>query len=206
MLFRSDTSSSSLPADQSSIVTPQTEPINYTSRFDSETLIHLSDEAITHEGANAITLSHDIIYYEDKDTYESGLPYGEGDADDKHSAEEAAAHTVVTITQPGAYRITGTLSAGQIKIDLGEDAYDDPSAVVELILDNADITCTVAPAIVFYNVYECDGDWSVDTASPNVDTSNAGAVVILADGSENRVTGSHVAKIYKDKEGKKKLW
>jgi hypothetical protein len=39
-----------------------------------------------------------------------------------------------------------------------------------------------------------------------VDTTAAGANLILAEGSENIVYGSHVAKIYKDKEGEKKLW
>ena len=195
-----------LPADQSSIVTSLTQPISYTSRFDSEILIRLDDEQITFDNEDAVYLSHDIIYYEDKDTYESGLPYGEGAENDKHTAEEAAAHTVVNITQPGAYRITGTLSAGQIRVDLGEDAYSNPNAVVELILDNADITCTVAPAILYLNVYECDGAWSAEAASPTVDTGKAGAILVLADDSENRVNGSHVAKIYKDKEGEKKLW
>lgn len=205
------TDGTAVTADQSQIITPITDEIPYTSRYDSETVILLSDETITCNGETvgsdgAVFLSHDIIYYEDRDTYESGLPYGEGEAADKHSAEEAAGHTVVNITSPGAYRISGTLSAGQIRVDLGEDAYSDENAVVELILEGADITCTVAPAILFLNVYECDGEWSTETASPTVDTSNAGAVVILAEGSENAVTGSHVAKIYKDKEGEKKLW
>jgi len=111
---------------------------------------------------------------------------------------------VVNITAPGAYRVSGKLSAGQLRVDLGEDAYEDPEAVVELILSGADITCTVAPAILFLNTYECDGSWSTDSAKPEVDTSSAGANLIL-EGS-NTVRGSHVAKIFKDKEGEKKLW
>ena len=175
----------------------------YESRFDSEKLITLSDAGIQTDAAGVFT-SNDIIYYEDKDSYESGNPYGEGTDGDKHSAEEAERHTVVNITEPGAYRVTGKLSAGQIRVDLGEDAYDDPDAVVELILDNADITCTVAPAILFLNVYECDGDWSTETAKAEVDTSTAGANLILE--GENTVSGSYVARIYKDQEGEKKLW
>ena len=180
--------------------------LTYDSRFESETVIRLADDGMDVTGPESLTVfrTHDIIYYEDRDTYESGNPYGEGETADKHTAEEAAAHTVVNITQPGAYRITGKLSAGQIRIDLGEDAYDDETAVVELILDNVDITCTVAPAILFLNVYECDGDWSEDTAKPDVDTSNAGANLILE--NENTVDGSYVARIYKDQEGEKKLW
>ncbi len=111
---------------------------------------------------------------------------------------------MVNITTPGRYRITGTLQHGQIRVDLGEEAYSDPNARVELILQDADITCTVGPAILFLNVYECDGGWSAETAKADVDTSNAGAALVL-EGS-NTVKGSHVARIYKDKEGEKKLW
>ncbi len=176
------------------------------------TVIELSDEEILVDGTAAGTdpaavyLSNDIVYYEDKDTYESGNPYGEGTEEEKHSAEEAAAHTVVNITEPGDYKLTGTLSQGQILIDLGEDAYENPEAVVNLTLDNADVTCTVAPVLVFRNVYECDGEWSTETAKPDVDTSAAGANLILAEGSVNNMTGSHVARIYKDNEEEKKLW
>lgn len=182
--------------------------ISFESRFGSETVIALSDKGIDVKGTNAMSVysDSDIVYYEDRETYDSGNPYGEGEAHERHSADEAAVHTVVHITAPGTYRISGTLSAGQIAVDLGEDAYEDPNAVVELILDGADITCTVAPAIVFYNVYECDGDWSADTAKAEVDTSAAGANLVLAEGSRNVVNGSHVARIYKDKDGEKKLW
>ena len=186
----------------------------------SEVNIVLSDTAVTVDGATAsedvgaaVYLSHDIIYYEDRDAYDSGNPYGEGTASERHSAEEAATHTVVNITKPGTYRLTGKMSQGQIFVDLGEDAKTDPKAVVTLILDNVDLTCTVAPAIFFYRVYECDKAWvaydegEADdyVASATQDTAQAGANVVLADGSVNRVTGSHVARIYKDNGNQKKL-
>ena len=155
----------------------------YTSRFDSETVITLSGDGLTVNGGgetDTVYTSHDIVYYEEKTAYESGNPYGAGSKTDMHTAEEAQAHTVVNITAPGAYRLSGKLSAGQIRIDLGEDAASDPDAVVELILDGADITCTVAPAILFRNVYECDGGWNTETAQPTVDTADAGANLILA--------------------------
>ena len=201
-----------LPTDSAPVDYPtdsaETLNLDYASAFDFETEIHLSDSGIDISGPNSdtVALTHDIIYYEDKDIYESGNPYGEGSDGDKHTAEEAEKYVVVNITAPGAYRVSGKLSAGQIRVDLGEDAYEDATARVELILDNVDITCTVAPAILFLNVYECDGNWSVETAKSEVDTSYAGANLILAEGSRNTVNGSYVARIYKDQEGEKKLW
>ena len=169
--------------------------------------IELRDQDITVSGdGSGVYTSRDIVYYENKTEYDSGNPYGEGEEWEMHSAEEAADHLVVNITAPGNYRLSGRLDKGQIRIDLGEDAYEDPDAVVNLILDGVDITCEVGPAILFQNVYECDGNWSTDTAKPDVDTTAAGANLILAEGSENIVTGSHVAKIFKDKEGENKLW
>lgn len=185
--------------------------VAFKSRFESERKIVLSDEKITLDGevisdSGDVFVSNDIIYYEDKESYESGLTYGEGETWEKHTAEQAQANTVVNITQSGAYRISGKLSKGQIRVDLGDDAYENPDAVVELIFDGADITCDVAPAILFMNVYECDGEWSAENAKSEVDTSKAGAVIALEKGSVNNISGSHVAKIFKDKEGEKKLW
>lgn len=179
--------------------------------YENETHIVLSDDKITSEGKTVgtngdIYISDDVIYYEDKDSYESGNPYGEGTDKDKHTAEEAAATTVVNITKAGTYRISGKLSHGQIKVDLGDDAAKDENAVVTLVLDGMDINCDVAPAIIFMNVYECDNEWDAETATSDVDTSKAGANVIVADDSINNVEGAYVAKIYKDKKGEKKLW
>jgi len=150
-------------------------------------------EAISTDSESAVYAGADIVYY--KEGQDS--TYGAGNEDDGHSEEEAAEHTVVTITKAGTYRVSGTLSKGQIAIDLGEDSRDDESAVVNLILDNADITCTVASGIVVYNAYECGSD-DTETATKDVDTTNAGVHIILADDSENTVNGSHVAKIYKE--------
>lgn len=190
-------------ADQVAIVSSQDIPVT-----SDEISINLSDDSILVNGDTASTnssaavyTSHDIIYYEDRDTYDSGNPYGEGTKDERHSKEEAAKHTVVNITQPGTYRLSGKLSYGQIFVNVGESEQDK----VTLILDDVDITCTVAPAVFFYNVYECDPDASTETATNQVDTSNAGARVILADGSVNKVNGSHVARIYKDNGNQKKL-
>ena len=160
-------------------------------------VISLSDAQITVDGAavsndpsQAVYTARDIIYYESGRDF----TYGEGTEDDAHSEEEAQAHTVVHITQPGRYVLSGQLSKGQIAVDLGKDAEDDPNAVVTLVLNGADITCTVAPAVIFYNVYEC-GD--KDVSSPGIDTTYAGANVEIADGTVNHISGAYVAKIYK---------
>lgn len=159
--------------------------------------IVLGDEVITVDGTNASTnkrsavyVANDIVYYES----EKDFTYGEGSEKDAHDKKEADAHTVLHVTKAGTYRLKGKLSKGQIAVDLGEDAKDDPKAVVNLILDGVDVTCTVAPAVIFYNVYEC-GD--AENASKDVDTSAAGANVILADGSKNAINGSYVERIYK---------
>ncbi len=164
--------------------------------------IMLSDDGITVDGNPASTedtaavyTANDIIYYEEGQDF----TYGAGTEEDEHSADEAAEHTVVHITEPGSYLISGTLSAGQIAVDLGEDAAEDPEAVVTLILDNAEVTCSVAPAVIFYNVYEC-GSTDEEQAVKDVDTTAAGANVIIADGTINNISGSYVAKIYKSVE------
>lgn len=160
--------------------------------------ILLSDDEIRVDGAPAGTnaesgvyIANDIVYYEEGKDF----TYGEGEPGEAHRAEAAAEHIVVHIAQPGTYSICGALSRGQIAVDLGEDAAEDPEAVVTLVLNGMDITCDVAPAVIFYNVYEC-GSADVENASKDVDTSAAGANVVIADGTTNTVNGSHVAAIY----------
>ena len=113
---------------------------------------------------NAVTTAYDILYDE--------TGHGEGEA--------GKSHTVIHINAPGTYILSGRLEHGQIAVDLGENAKDDPNAVVTLVLDNLDITCTVAPAVIFYNVYE--------SGQPD---GPAGAHVRLAQASRNQLTGSH---------------
>lgn len=170
--------------------------------------IKLDGQSLAQNGDEAVTLSHDIVYYHDN----TGEDYGEGTQEDMHSPEEADAHTVVTIREAGTYRVSGTLSAGQLAVDLGSEAERDPEAVVTLVLDGVDITCTVAPAVIFYNVYECDEAWvaydeeetdNYSVQPADVDTSAAGANVVLADGSVNQINGSYVARIYKEGTTKK---
>ena len=186
----------SQPAMQSDSTNP--EQVSNTERQDNETQIVLQDDAVTVNGqpagnhpAEAVYVAKDIVYYEaGKD-----FTYGEGSAEDAHTAEEAAAHTVVHIGKPGTYILSGKLSKGQIAVDLGEGAKKNPEAVVTLVLNGVDITCEVAPGVIFYNVYECGND-DEDQATKDVNTDAAGANVVIADGTVNTVNGSYVARIY----------
>ena len=161
----------------------------------SDNKITVDGNEITNDNSQAVYSANDIVFYLEGQDFK----YGEGTKDDEHSKEEADGHTVVHITKPGRYVLSGSLSAGQIAVDLGEDAETDSNAVVTLILNGVDITCTVAPAVIFLNVYEC-GVSDEETATKDVDTSKAGANVIIADNTENNINGSYVAKIYKSYE------
>lgn len=161
--------------------------------------IDLSDEKIlvdnslaSEDSSEAVYVSNDIVFYEEGKDF----TYGEGTNEDEHTKEEADKHTVINITKPGNYILKGALSAGQIAIDLGDDSKEDSSAVVNLYLNNVDISNTVAPAIIFYNVYEPFNDISEENASKDVDTSSAGANIFIVDGTENNIEGSYVSRIY----------
>lgn len=159
----------------------------------SDSEILADGEVVSEDPEADIYVANDIIFYQEG----QDITYGAGSEKDAHSQIEADAHTVVHITKPGTYELSGSMAAGQIFVDLGEEAEEDPDAVVNLILNNADVTCTVAPAIFFYRVYECAENTEPEEASMDVDTAVAGANLYLADGSKNKVYGSYVAKIYK---------
>ncbi len=166
--------------------------------------IVLSDSGITVDGSNIsadtsqpVYAANDIIFYLEN----QGEDYGEGEKREEHSQLEADRHTVVHITQPGDYTIRGKISAGQIAVDLGKDTKSNPDSKVNITLNNADITCSVAPAIVCYSAYEC-GSAESKNATKDVDTTKAGFNINIADGSVNNINGSHVAKIF-DENGDK---
>lgn len=164
---------------------------------DDEVTIELSNDKILVNGEenttdSGIMIHNNIRYY--KENQAEG--YGEGEEVDSHSQDEADAHTVIEINKPGTYRISGSIDKGQILIDLGDEAKDDPTQVVNLILDDVSITSTVAPAILVVNAYECS---QAEVSDPlTVDTTNAGFNLIFAENSDNFIAGSYVAKIYKE--------
>lgn len=179
----------------SSVLPVENPGFNGTTITLSDEEISVNGETISNDENSAVYAANDIVFYLEGQDF----TYGEGTEDDAHSQEEADKHTVIHITEAGDYQLSGKLSAGQIAIDLGDDAENDPNAVVNLYLNNANISCTVAPAVIFYNVYEC-GSSDAENAAKDVDTSAAGANVYLVDGSMNTVNGSYVARIYKSVE------
>lgn len=181
-------------------VIPESKPMEVPQiTYSDPVKIELSDTGVLVEGQPAtnrkdadVYVANDIVFY----LADQGFTYGEGTAEDEHTQAEADAHSVVHITKPGAYELSGKLSKGQVAIDLGEDAEEETEAVVILVLNGVDITCEVAPAVIFYNVYECNV-YDENNATYDVDTTAAGANVVIVDGSENNINGSHVARIYK---------
>ena len=118
-----------------------------------------------------------------------------------HSEQEAYSNPVVHITQPGEYVLEGEWN-GQVWIDLGDkdDTFADENACVTVILNGVDVTCDVAPALVFYSVYECDNEWEDrEEYGPVVDLADAGAKVVICDGTENNFTGTNVYRMLKAK-------
>ena len=116
-----------------------------------------------------------------------------------HSEQEAAENKVLHITEAGTYILKGEWK-GQIWVDLGDkdDTFTDDTAKVTLIFAGADISCSVAPAVVFYSAYECDWSWEDNEIhSESVSTDFAGVNVIIADGTENSVTGTNVFRMLK---------
>lgn len=113
-----------------------------------------------------------------------------------HSAEEAYQNAVLHITKAGVYSLEGEWH-GQIRVEL-DDAFDDPSQKVTLILNGVNVECTVASGVVFADVYECDNGWEERYSyNYDVNTSDAGAVVEIADGTVNNVSGTNIFRILK---------
>lgn len=97
-----------------------------------------------------------------------------------HSEEEALENSVLHIRKGGTYVLSGSFN-GQIAVELEDDE------TVELVLANANIECSVAPAIVFFNAYECGGEFSDEFS-----TEEAGVTLIIEEGTDNHISGSNI--------------
>ena len=180
-------------------------------------------------GEDPVYIAHDVYYYpevpaegfervwydddwewvykypveEYKDYIWANLPIRgtEVPAEMMHTPEEALNNPVLHITQPGTYELSGSWH-GQILVDTGDpdDTFTDENAKVTLILNGAEVTCDVAPALIFYSVYEADNTWEDrENYGPEADISDAGAKVVIADDSVNTFTGTNVYRMLKAK-------
>ena len=113
-----------------------------------------------------------------------------------HTESEAYSNPVLHITEGGVYRLKGTWN-GQIWVDVGDDSD------VTIILDGVNVTCTVAPAIVFRSARECGPTENVVSFDvgrnmlSDDESSRSGAVVLIADKTTNSFKGSNVYRIMK---------
>ena len=183
--------------------------LNQTTYNDAEAhALILNDENSTIDGKtlsetayNGVSIldGENIIHYEKEYAGTSG--YGEAtDESEMHSKDECNKEKLITISKAGIYLVSGSLK-GQLAIELPET---DNTQIVTLVLKGVDINCSVAPGLIFYNVYEIDSTEYEDSGTSisystanGLNFDNAGAKIIIADDYKNTVTGSHVAKCYK---------
>ncbi|MCR5347725.1 MAG: carbohydrate-binding domain-containing protein [Fretibacterium sp.] len=152
----------------------------------SDSVIAASISAIQEKYTDVSTMKNCIFAALDKN------PAQDSSAEDMlHSASEAYNNPVLHIKGAGTYILKGTWN-GQIWIE-GEDEDEDK---VQVILDGVTVTCSVGPAFIFTDFYECDtaqsGAYDVSTY-----TADAGVKVFLSDGTTNTVTGANLPRILK---------
>ena len=127
-----------------------------------ETLIQLSDDAITVNGAELNKKAVSGVQLQLRTETHEDVPEG----------LEGLENRAVTITEGGTYRISGAAQDTQIRVEAGKKDE------VRLILDGADITCRTAPAI------------AVISAADSRQAGSYGVTIELAEGL-SRINGSH---------------
>ncbi|MDO5297549.1 MAG: carbohydrate-binding domain-containing protein, partial [bacterium] len=177
------------------IYLPDTLSFTGTARNDEETeqACYYDDEVIAdyiasilEDDSYSVTKASNFIF--------ATLPSAQAKSTMLHSAADAKKNFVLHIDEPGTYVISGTWK-GQIWIDGNADDTD-ANNQVKVVLNGVDVTCTVAPALVFHDVYECGPD---NNTSYDVDISNAGAQVYVADDTTNNFTGANVYRMLRVK-------
>ena len=90
-------------------------------------------------------------------------------------------NSILYISESGTYIISGTLY-GQMSVSV--------SGVVELVLNGATIKTSSTNALIILKAYEMDSSSSMSyETAKKFDFDNAGVKVIIADGSENTISG-----------------
>lgn len=137
-----------------------------TSVFAAETKITLSESNILINDVEITSNKSETIYLD------KAIETHDDVAEEYKNLE----NKIVTITKGGEYRITGTAEDLQIRVDAPK------TEEIKLILDNANITCKTAPAIL------------IRTAKDPEISGDAGVTIVIE--NENEINGSHVAKYY----------
>lgn len=101
--------------------------------------------------------------------------------DDVAEQYKDTANTIIHITQGGIYQISGEAIDTQIRVNA-------PKEEVTLVLNNVNLSCNTAPAIL------------VENAADSETAGEAGVTIALNDTSTNMITASHVAK-YTNEDG-----
>lgn len=114
------------------------------------TAIALSDSEITVEGQTISQDTGQAVY----------LTTQTETHDDVSEDNQDIANTVINITQAGTYQLSGSITDAQIRVTA-------PEQEVNLILDNASISCQTAPAILFEDAAD---QQEVGTARSNYHT------------------------------------
>ncbi|MDO4940570.1 MAG: carbohydrate-binding domain-containing protein [Erysipelotrichaceae bacterium] len=211
-----------LDTDKATIDNQEIKEYDYTLTIDPDSTEEIYSGQ---EPEGNIYIAHDIIYYPevDEDSFELVNYDGEREWATHYTAEEATdyyfgllpsqgselptqmmhskleaySNPVLHINEAGEYILQGNFN-GQIAIDLGEDSFTDEDCKVTIILNGANVTCSVAPAFIVYNAYEVDNAWEeAETHSNEVDLTNAGVKIILVDGTENNFIGANVYRLLK---------
>lgn len=137
-----------------------------TSVFAAETKITLSESNVLINDVEITSNKNETVYLD------KAIETHDDVAEEYKNLE----NKIVTITKGGDYRITGTAEDLQIRVDAPE------TEEIKLILDNANITCKTAPAIL------------IRTAKDPEVSGDAGVTIVIE--NENEINGSHVAKYY----------
>lgn len=139
--------------------------INFSFAENSNVKISISDNEIAVNGEKISTNSQESVYLSSK-TNNGGTSTNAQESNIEIS-------NIINITTAGTYEFSGTLTDGQIAINA-----NNINGEVKIILNNANITCKNAPAIMVY--------------SKNIDNENCKVIISSAKNSVNTVKGGKI--------------
>lgn len=103
---------------------------------------------------------------------------------------ELTSDTIATITQPGTYNVTGSMTGGQIVVNVDKTAYAD--AIVELVLDGVELTNTADSPIYVASV---GGECRISAKNGTTSTISDGTNYTNADSDSGAIYSKDDLKI-----------